>query len=345
MAGIALVITMKLCLNHIYFFNYALKYTNPEHRCVELFECECFLFFFYLSLFAVFTGRVSIPRKCEAVAEAAHPIIPRGVVSSSSFFTSSFSSSFLLLPPSHSSTSFIYSFFRFAGIRVGEYKLVTGPVGSYDDWYPPWQLPHDDLDLHVDRFHSKAHHEAMSAQGKNINGDKEEEVISVQDQNSYGNDDREKEEVQTVDKSGEDNTLKFVGEDAVIQSLHQKNPDSKGSGYDSTRKIQEQEQQQQQQKRPQRQNIKGTPVTVSCGPKPQNASTNCQPQKAPCLYHIPSDPCEFNNIADAHPDIVAKLFARLTEYMYSMVPPGNKPIDDRGNPKYHNGTWVPWIII
>ncbi|KAH3825934.1 hypothetical protein DPMN_127821 [Dreissena polymorpha] len=41
----------------------------------------------------------------------------------------------------------------------------------------------------------------------------------------------------------------------------------------------------------------GNPVKIDCGPKPFNASTNCDPGLLPCLYNIASDPCEYNNIA------------------------------------------------
>ena len=43
------------------------------------------------------------------------------------------------------------------------------------------------------------------------------------------------------------------------------------------------------------------PVKVECGPKPANASTNCVPNKKPCLYNVKMDPCEYNNIADQNP--------------------------------------------
>lgn len=90
---------------------------------------------------------------------------------------------------------------------------------------------------------------------------------------------------------------------------------------------------------------KGTPVKVDCGHKPLNASTNCDPRKFPCLYHIPSDPCEYNNIAAENLQLVIKLMVRLNQYTMSMVPKLNTPVDPAGNPKYHNGTWVPWIKL
>ncbi|XP_041375693.1 arylsulfatase B-like [Gigantopelta aegis] len=157
------------------------------------------------------------------------------------------------------------------GLRVGDYKLLTGEVGvSWDGWYPPWQLTHDDVFMHVDNF------------------------TQFQDPKRIHHRD-------AAEKHGQDVALKYRRSESL--------------GY----------------------------VRVNCGPRPANASTNCQPKQSPCLFHIPSDPCEYNNIADDHQDIVIKLLTRLQEYSYTMVPPGNKPFDQNGNPKLHDGAWVPWI--
>lgn len=85
-------------------------------------------------------------------------------------------------------------------------------------------------------------------------------------------------------------------------------------------------------------------VVVKCGTKPANASTNCQPTLKPCLFHIPSDPCEYNNIAAELPDMVRHMTHRLTEYNNTAVPPLNYhlPQDPAGNPKLHGGVWSPW---
>lgn len=87
----------------------------------------------------------------------------------------------------------------------------------------------------------------------------------------------------------------------------------------------------------------GSPIIVECGKKPLNASFNCVPEKSPCLFHIPSDPCEFNNVAAQHPDMVQQLLKRLDEYRATMVPPNNKPVDPNGNPFKHGGVWQPWL--
>lgn len=86
------------------------------------------------------------------------------------------------------------------------------------------------------------------------------------------------------------------------------------------------------------------PVQVNCrGPRPPYAKSNCVGKQNPCLFHIPTDPCEFHNLAAEKPDIVRKLMSRLHHYIKTMVPPANKPEDSAGNPNRHNGLWVPWM--
>ena len=54
------------------------------------------------------------------------------------------------------------------------------------------------------------------------------------------------------------------------------------------------------------------PAVVQCGPKPQNASTNCDVQKSYCLYDIRKDPCEYNNLANEFPKVVKMLQTNVT---------------------------------
>ncbi|KAL8594525.1 hypothetical protein ACOMHN_028879 [Nucella lapillus] len=186
---------------------------------------------------------------------------------------------------------------KFAGIRVGEYKLLTGNIGhGYNDWYPPWQVDGDDVWLHVDRYSSEQ--ALLSQHERNHRLQKDGGSLSLE------------------------NILRRPRSQQAVPSMEVK---SSGELSPSV--------------------LSSGPVTINCGEKPANASTNCQPKKSPCLYHIPSDPCEYNNIAASNPGTVAKLYGRLMEYSYTMIPPGNQPLDDRGNPKYHNNTWVPWVIL
>ncbi|XP_041354167.1 arylsulfatase B-like [Gigantopelta aegis] len=88
--------------------------------------------------------------------------------------------------------------------------------------------------------------------------------------------------------------------------------------------------------------LKSKAISVNCGPKPANASINCQPEKRPCLFHIPSDPCEFSNIASDNKYLVQLFLDRLEQLESSMVPPLNTPIDPKGNPALHGGVWQWW---
>lgn len=85
-----------------------------------------------------------------------------------------------------------------------------------------------------------------------------------------------------------------------------------------------------------------TPILIDCATPPVNYTTNCEPRKAPCLFHIPTDPCEYNNIATNNPEIVQNLIRRIDEYASGAVKPVNKPPDKAANPIYHGGVWTPW---
>ena len=89
----------------------------------------------------------------------------------------------------------------------------------------------------------------------------------------------------------------------------------------------------------------GSPVVVKCGQRPPNATTNCQPTKAPCLFDLDSDPCEFNNVAARRPEVVESMMQRLDLYSKTAVPPRNKPQDPKGLPANNHGAWVPWVTL
>ena len=84
------------------------------------------------------------------------------------------------------------------------------------------------------------------------------------------------------------------------------------------------------------------PFTVKCGPRPENASSNCKPWLQACLFNVTADPCEYENLALSLPHVVTALQKRIEFYKEHAVPPLNKPVDDAGLPYHHNGYWVPW---
>ncbi|XP_045133801.1 arylsulfatase B-like isoform X2 [Portunus trituberculatus] len=82
---------------------------------------------------------------------------------------------------------------------------------------------------------------------------------------------------------------------------------------------------------------------IHCDPVPENATLTCDSQEYPCLFHIPSDPCEYHNLATAYPSHVNILRAKLRLYNATVVPPRNKPWDSKANPKYWGYSWTNWL--
>ena len=195
-----------------------------------------------------------------------------------------------------------------SGLRVGDYKILVGNVGmSWDDWYPPWQNPADSVNLHVNNTQIYGHlpNKDWSLSGQNVLQKNVKYFSGMMADNMGGDLDLDDESV-----------LKYES-----QSMSRSDQMKKNYFHGNQ------------------------PVKIDCGPKPSNASTNCDPRKSPCLYHIPSDPCEYNNIAAQNQDLVIQLLTKLMKYEDKMVPPLNNAVDPAGNPKYHNGAWVPWIKL
>ena len=194
----------------------------------------------------------------------------------------------------------------FAGLRVGDYKILVGDVGmAWDDWYPPWQDPADSITLHVNNTHRN----------------------------------------RKSDERGVDNILKTkMGTDKNVEYFNMAMGDNLGFELAGS-KLETESHNEFKDSSPTSYPHNGQPVKVDCGPKPFNASTNCDPRVAPCLFHIPSDPCEYNNIAAQNKDLVIQMLVRVFQYSEKMVPPLNTPVDPAGNPKYHDGAWVPWVTL
>ncbi|XP_059146181.1 arylsulfatase I-like [Physella acuta] len=207
-----------------------------------------------------------------------------------------------------------------SAIRVGDYKLLMGDLGSsWDGWYPPFQLDGDLQLLHYTNFSTLTSESPSKTElRKNLLQSyrkfwPDSAKTRMKELQSYWatSDVYSKFSHSHADKSENLNMLDFS-----LNFLSEKQNVDLAAG--------------------------GAPVTINCGVKPANASTNCHPEVTPCLYHIPSDPCEYNNLAYAMPEVVTAILDRLKNYASTMVPPGNRPYDDSGNPKYHGGAWVPW---
>lgn len=84
--------------------------------------------------------------------------------------------------------------------------------------------------------------------------------------------------------------------------------------------------------------------TLKCTVEPD--STPCDPviNSKPCLFDLETDPCEMNNLADSHPEVLLEMLALVGKYEATLVPQINKPADVEGSdPRKFNNTWSPWI--
>lgn len=66
----------------------------------------------------------------------------------------------------------------------------------------------------------------------------------------------------------------------------------------------------------------------------------CDSTKEPCLYNIREDPCEVHNLAEDFPDLLKELLERMESINKTALPPGNKPLDPRADPRYWSNTWT-----
>ncbi|XP_058124587.1 arylsulfatase B-like [Anopheles ziemanni] len=71
--------------------------------------------------------------------------------------------------------------------------------------------------------------------------------------------------------------------------------------------------------------------------------TVCKPLENPCLFNLLKDPCEQQNLASAHPDILADLQTDVLHYRRSSARPRNQPHDGRADPALYNFTWTWWL--
>ncbi|KAF5271189.1 hypothetical protein FQR65_LT05333 [Abscondita terminalis] len=66
----------------------------------------------------------------------------------------------------------------------------------------------------------------------------------------------------------------------------------------------------------------------------------CKPINAPCIFNTKLDPCEIYNLANKYPDMLKELQKRVEALRKTAIPPTNKPLDPKGNPKYWQYTWT-----
>lgn len=72
----------------------------------------------------------------------------------------------------------------------------------------------------------------------------------------------------------------------------------------------------------------------------------CDPSDAGtvCLYDIPNDPCEENDLSNYFPSVVRRMKRALVDYRSGLVEQQNKEPDiHSADPKFFNYTWSPWL--
>ncbi|XP_077515238.1 arylsulfatase B-like [Amblyomma americanum] len=81
-------------------------------------------------------------------------------------------------------------------------------------------------------------------------------------------------------------------------------------------------------------------ATLTCGKK---KTENFSGKDSVYLFDVEKDPCELNNLASSHRELVAFLKKRIDLYASAAVPPQMAPKDPAGFPEFNNGTWAPWL--
>lgn len=61
------------------------------------------------------------------------------------------------------------------------------------------------------------------------------------------------------------------------------------------------------------------------------------------LYHIDSDPYERDNVSKLFPNVVTELLRKISAYNATAVPCRYPPGDEKSDPRYHGGYWLPWV--
>ncbi|XP_021919140.1 arylsulfatase B-like isoform X2 [Zootermopsis nevadensis] len=84
--------------------------------------------------------------------------------------------------------------------------------------------------------------------------------------------------------------------------------------------------------------------TVTCAL--QADRTPCKPSTTPnpCLFDVAVDPCETNNLALRHPEVLQEMLDLVSKYKATLIHQLNKPVDVNGSdPRKFNNTWSPWV--
>ncbi|KFM73773.1 hypothetical protein X975_17063, partial [Stegodyphus mimosarum] len=72
-------------------------------------------------------------------------------------------------------------------------------------------------------------------------------------------------------------------------------------------------------------------AVLQCNDKQPIEGKECDPAKAPCLFNITSDPCEYHNLVAEYPQMVNTMMEIIYALQEVAEPPQKKNID----PKSH----------
>ena len=92
--------------------------------------------------------------------------------------------------------------------------------------------------------------------------------------------------------------------------------------------------------------LNNTASALRCTNDSKVFGTPCDSNVSPCLFDLAADPCEYNNVAQEHPDIVESMLERLlsfnaTESVFPPEVPTSR--DPQAQAQFHDGLVGPWI--
>lgn len=69
----------------------------------------------------------------------------------------------------------------------------------------------------------------------------------------------------------------------------------------------------------------------------------CNASKAPCLFNIIQDPCEYNDLSEKFPDQMEMMVELMNREQFAALPSRIQPSDYRADPTNFNNTWTWWL--
>ncbi|XP_055695304.1 arylsulfatase B [Lutzomyia longipalpis] len=81
-------------------------------------------------------------------------------------------------------------------------------------------------------------------------------------------------------------------------------------------------------------------ANIECKKDLKNPRSVCRPLEAPCLFNIREDPCELANVAEKYPNTLHALISRLNKYNETVIPPDNRALDPRADPRFWDNVWT-----